>query len=207
MKLFGIHIGDNPKNHIKLGDEYFKKNELEKAIVEYKKALELDPKNAVASEKLRQIYREKETLKAVFAIASQMKQAKEEVKETTIKKVEEKSDRRQYVRVKDERPITFRFLHSKEVEIMPASDRNISAGGIFLITEQKISIGTFLELRFDFPPPDEGSMWVIGRVVRMEEIMEEEKLKYGYGIRFTNINPKDQKRIENYVSEVSKGKK
>ncbi|PIU67276.1 MAG: hypothetical protein COS84_04860 [Armatimonadetes bacterium CG07_land_8_20_14_0_80_40_9] len=205
MKIFGFFFGDNPGKHIELASDYYKKDNLNQAIKELKIALKLDPQNSVAQDKLRNIYREKETLKAVLSLKEKTKErssmeeflAQKRLREEIYRK---EGERRQYSRMKDERPVQFRLLHSKEVENLEGIDRDISAGGIRLVVRKTVSLGAFLELRFDFPPPNMETIWVIGRVVRVEEIKEEGSVRFSLGIRFTNISEGDKGRVDEYIS-------
>jgi tetratricopeptide (TPR) repeat protein len=194
---------ETPEKYIKEGDEFFRKNRFEEAISAYKKALSLDPNNKEVKNKLKEIYRERDTLKAVFSLEENFQTSSLQGSETGEIST---TDRRKYVRVEDRRPIQYRLIQRREEEeiVKEGYDKNISEGGIFLIGDSLIPVGTFLEMRFDFPPPDAETIWVIGKVVRVQEIIEEGNLKYGMGIKFTNINPKNQERIKKYVEEQRK---
>lgn len=188
------------EKYIKEGDELFQKNRFEEAISAYKKALELDPNNKDVKNKLKELYRERDTLKAVFSLTETTSLfTTPEVTET----ISETGERRKYVRVEDNRPIQYRLVQKREEEDITKEgyDRNISEGGIFLIVDDLIPAGSFLELKFEFPPPDAETIWVIGKVVRVQEVVEEGNLKYGLGVKFTNISPKNQERIRKYVEE------
>lgn len=209
MKIFGIYIGDSPERHIKLGDEHYKSSKIELAIVEYKKALEIEPNHKVAHDRLKAIYRERDTLRAVYAIAEEVKSEPPpvEVKEKA-SSPKERKERRRYVRIPDQRTIYYRSLQREDLQKLEGEgiNKNISAGGIYLVVNEKVPEGSFLELRFDFPPPEE-PIYTIGKIARVEEIEEEGKIRYGLGIRFTNISTKDQERINAVVLQQTSERK
>lgn len=202
MKLFGFSIGESAEKHIKQGEEHLAKGLHPQALEAFKKALELEPENKIAKEKLKELYRQRDSLKAIYAIEEKSKKEDAPPPKISIPNPLQKlRDRRKHQRVHDQRPILYRPL--QKVESADAFQRegldiNISAGGLCIVVTHKIPEGAFLELKFDFPPPEQ-PVYALGRVVRVETIEDKMETRYALGIRFTNINPKDQKRIDTYI--------
>lgn len=202
MKIFGISFGESADKHINEGNDWLNKGKHAKAIEAFKKALELEPDNKTAKEKLKDLYRQRDSLKALYAIEEQKKsQPPASIPEKLAEPIKKFRDRRKHQRVGDQRPILYRPLQkaeSADAFQREGIDVNISAGGLCLVVPHKIPEGAFLELKFDFPPPEQ-PVYALGKVVRVETIEDKMETRYELGIRFTNINPKDQERINTYI--------
>ena len=79
--------------------------------------------------------------------------------------------------------------------------KDISAGGMFVETNQAVEPGTKLNLRFHLDD--------VGPIVRVEAEVLYEVAQIGIGLRFTDISPEDNARIEAFVSrkEAAAGSK
>lgn len=203
--VFGLFSSGKVKKLLKDAQQAYKEGKRDDAINLYKQVLKLDKENEEAKESLKTIYREKETLRAVFTITEKVAQQKptEAFKKVDFTGSEIKDDeRRLFKRIDDERYVDFRLLKKMEVNSInegKAIDRNISAGGLLLLLEEDLPMGTFLELKFDYP--DGSVVYTIGKVVRKEEIKEGDKTYFGLGIKFTNISTEDQKRIDEMIKK------
>lgn len=71
--------------------------------------------------------------------------------------------------------------------------KNISAGGMFIETKESLPVGTKLEMRFHL---DDGDPIVVA----MGEVMYQVN-KLGLGVRFVDLRPEDEDRIEDYVAK------
>lgn len=203
MKIFGFSFGESAEKFIKEGSEWLVKGKHAQAIEAFKKALEIEPENKTAKEKLKGLYRQRDSLKAIYALHE--KQKPDELPVPEVKKIQNPikkfRDRRKHARITDQRAILYRPL--QKVEAADALQRegldvNISAGGLCLVVAHKITEGAFLELKFDFPPPEQ-PVYALGKVVRVETVEDKMETRYELGIKFTNINPKDQERINTYI--------
>lgn len=203
--IFGLFSSEKVKKLLKDAQNAYKEGKRDEAINLYKQVLKLDKDNEDAKESLKTIYREKETLRAVFTITEKVAQQKptEAFKNIGSSQTEIKADdRRLFKRVEDKRYVDFRLLKKSEVISITegkALDKNISAGGLLLLLEEDLPLGTFLELKFEYP--DGSVVYTIGKVVRKEEIKEGDKTYFGLGIKFTNISAEDQKRIDEMIKQ------
>lgn len=202
MKLFGLSFGESADKYIQQGEELLSKNLQSQALEAFKKALELEPDNKTAKEKLRELYRKRDSLKAIYAMEEKQKPAETAAAPPKpASPLQKFRDRRKHQRMGDQRPIHYRPLQrveARDMELRKGLDINISAGGLCLMVSHPIPEGAFLELRFDFPPP-EAPVYALGRVVRVETVEDKMETRYSIGIRFTNISPKDQERINAYI--------
>ncbi|MFH1621838.1 MAG: PilZ domain-containing protein [Candidatus Omnitrophota bacterium] len=108
-------------------------------------------------------------------------------------------ERRKFVRLDLNTKVEWEKVNRDE----PASEfksKNISGGGICLITDEIINIGDTLNLKIDLPTLK--TIHAKGKVVWIEgfEIVggRREK-KYEAGIEFLDINDKDRQEIEKFV--------
>ena len=78
--------------------------------------------------------------------------------------------------------------------------RDISGGGVCLVTDEKFSAGTLLEafLKLD------RKIRFVGVVARSIPIREKGKLLYETGIEFKIIENKDRERVISYVFETQR---
>lgn len=211
--ILKILLGDSASKHIQAGDNYYSKGKYQEAIDEYKKVLELEPKNNEVREKVRLILRERETVKILKAmedrqsLLAQIPKEEEKEEEEIIFKPEEGKDRRKFIRVYEGRDVQFRLLKSvgAKEELADVFSIDISAGGIQITSSEKLTIGSFIELKFYFPSPP-SPVFAIGKIVWREEIRENDQIKYSLGVKFTNISEKDRERIDEYAQKYEEKK-
>ena len=78
---------------------------------------------------------------------------------------------------------------------------DISEGGILFTSESPIPFSSFLEIEIKIPNK-EFPIYLTGRVVRLEEIKENQE--YEIGFFFKNIFEKDKELLTNYLNELEK---
>lgn len=197
MRLFGIRLFDKTGPLLEKAELFLKSGRLSEAEQLLRRVLEMDPDAKQAQELLRRLYRERDTFQAVYAVTEHLSPG--QTPPPAAEKAEE-AERRRHPRKEDHRPVQLRALRKTETtpSAMAAYNQNISAGGIYLVVEQDMPVGTFIEMKFELPPP-EHPIYAIGKVVRKEEREEEGKTRYGLGVKFTNIKPEDQERISKYT--------
>jgi Tfp pilus assembly protein PilZ len=78
--------------------------------------------------------------------------------------------------------------------------RDLSAGGLFLATDDRLGEGILLTLRLSLP--GERGITVLGRVVRNQVGLRPLK-RPGVAIEFVDIRPSDRARVEHYVGRVA----
>ncbi len=215
-ELLKILLGNSAAKHIQAGDNYYSKGKYQEAQDEYKKALELEPENNEVREKMRLMLREKETLKIVKGLdrdqllmqipAGEEKEEEEEEEEVCFAP-EEGKDRRKFIRIYEERAVQFRLLKNvgAKEESSDVLSEDVSAGGIQIISSEKLTLGSFIELKFSFPSPP-SPVFAIGKIVRREEIRKNDQIKYSLGVKFTNISEKDRERINEYARKYEEKK-
>jgi uncharacterized protein (TIGR02266 family) len=79
---------------------------------------------------------------------------------------------------------------------------NVSAGGLFLITQEPFEPGTDLIIKFSLPK-DNNKISAVGSVVWKRESREAKDLKPGMGVKFIEITNKDQEKIRTYVASLA----
>jgi len=72
--------------------------------------------------------------------------------------------------------------------------RDISAGGMFIATKEPVATGTYLKMRFNLD--DGGPIIIVGGEVRYSVG------KMGMGVRFLDLPPADQNRIDTYLAKA-----
>lgn len=91
-------------------------------------------------------------------------------------------------------------LHSGN-NIFAGLSMNISTGGIFVATYTPADIGEQVPISFTLPTSDE-AIDVLGEVCWMREYNPVyPDTQPGMGLRFLNLTPADQKRIDEYIAE------
>lgn len=103
-------------------------------------------------------------------------------------------ERRKYVRID--------LCTQVEYEILPmqishprGETRNISAGGLCLLVDKKMSPDTILHLKFHLPDKDKTYVESLGRVVWQKKVDE----GYLTGIEFKNISPHLELKLSIFV--------
>ena len=102
-------------------------------------------------------------------------------------------ERRRYVRIDLCTQIEYEILpmHSP----LKAESKNISAGGLCLLTDREIPPGTILRLKFYLPDREKTYVESLGRVVWQKK----ENEGYLTGIEFKNINPQLELKLNMFV--------
>jgi uncharacterized protein (TIGR02266 family) len=77
---------------------------------------------------------------------------------------------------------------------------NVSAGGIFLITQEPYKSGTKMRIRFNLPD-DPNVIETEGEVVWQRPKREGSQRQPGMGVQFTKIEGHDRERIREFVSQ------
>ena len=111
----------------------------------------------------------------------------------------ESQDRRLHARI----PISVRVRIEYTGREFTANSVNVSAGGMFLESEQKLPVGTRLRLKFSVPIIAKYPFRAEGEVVWLEGTAQ------GLAIRFTDISDDDRSLLgelaENYDSLLGQG--
>ncbi|PIU67150.1 MAG: hypothetical protein COS84_04990 [Armatimonadetes bacterium CG07_land_8_20_14_0_80_40_9] len=111
-------------------------------------------------------------------------------------------EKREFLRVDDVVPVTYKKV------VKPtgwSTDRkgvrkDIGGGGIRLICDEEMPVGTTLELKFDLPDVSRPtSIVVLGEVVWGQRTEEEGKPKYACGVAYVNIDEGERSKIIKYV--------
>ncbi|MDD5194408.1 MAG: ATPase, T2SS/T4P/T4SS family [Candidatus Omnitrophica bacterium] len=74
---------------------------------------------------------------------------------------------------------------------------NISAGGLLFISDEKIDIGSIIEMHLELPDGSEKPIECLARVVRIEEIEPEHK--YNIAVCFLDITGTERGRLNKFV--------
>jgi len=80
--------------------------------------------------------------------------------------------------------------------------KDISAGGVFVITDEPIEAGKYIRFRFSG-----GRMPVLltAKILRVMDLTgKNEKYKFGYGCQFCNLTKNDEMQVRSYVYKVEK---
>ncbi|MCB1192129.1 MAG: PilZ domain-containing protein [Leptospiraceae bacterium] len=108
-------------------------------------------------------------------------------------------ERRKFDRIKKEVITHFEVVESPdEIELADrAKTHDISLGGMLFEANKPMTIGTILKI--DFLDAKQKKIKVISRVVRVEEIMIEEKFEIG--IAFINLKDEQKERIQEMIEK------
>ena len=208
------YYGAEAAKFVREGEDFAQRNMLNEAISAYEDARKIEPSNVYIRERLKKLYQKRDTAR-VLAILSDSRPDSSDVliqdggatehvigKKTkpfqdigkdAQKEQKSGSERRVHYRMPAQLEVFYRALTAKEKT--EGKTINVSAGGLLLVVDQKINLGTFLELRFETVPPDPKPILAVGKVVRLDEIKKDDKTYYGLGIRFTNIKEDDRTKI------------
>ncbi len=113
------------------------------------------------------------------------------------------NDRRQFERLKDTVNIRYRIIKSKDPirKMAPSSEeytvtKDVSAGGLLLVTRESIPVGSILELKVELPdgPP---AIECLAKVMREEELVKENMFQLG--ICFLDLTGSQRARLFKYV--------
>ncbi len=86
-------------------------------------------------------------------------------------------------------------------EFLAAYSRNISGGGIFIKTQQPLPLNQTVLLRFTLPGISQ-PFEVRGVVVWANPVSGRSSFPAGMGIKFLNIDPKDQQLIADFIKQA-----
>lgn len=75
---------------------------------------------------------------------------------------------------------------------------NVSAGGIFLITQDPLELGTDMKISFNLPGDDK-TIETEGRVIWKRGQRKASDQQPGMGVQFMKIDPGDQERVREFV--------
>ncbi|MCB0271965.1 MAG: PilZ domain-containing protein [Bdellovibrionales bacterium] len=111
-------------------------------------------------------------------------------------------EKRKYPRIEAKIKVSFQTLEDLRTEYT----RNISAGGIFLKTNQLLDPNADIELTLFFPG-NLGNVHIRGRVIRlitMTHPTDPDQQLYGVGIRFMDLDPSIKNQIEETIVDLQK---
>ena len=114
-------------------------------------------------------------------------------------------DKRQFKRIPEYISIKYKIitLGSQPDKTIGSSggstSENISKGGILILADEKIPLGSFLEFEINLVG-EQFPVFLKGRVVRVEEVIPEKK--YDLGIMFSSIFDTDKKILFDHVDKM-----
>ncbi|WP_281241473.1 flagellar brake protein [Sporomusa acidovorans] len=111
-----------------------------------------------------------------------------------IKKIQQRA----FVRIDAVLPVQFKEIINDEVldETVSAFTKDISGGGVQMVTERRWPIGTRMLVTIDYP--DIGPLTIKSEVVRVHQ-PQSELTVFWIGIRFAEINEKDRNTIIRFI--------
>ncbi len=115
--------------------------------------------------------------------------------------MEQKQERRRYMRLKASVGVNYNIIGKPGA--VTAFSKDISAGGICVISKDQMLVDTPLQLEIKIPDLKD-PIRALARIVwqrRFEEINKEAKVCYDTGIEFTGISDFDRFNINRYVTE------
>ncbi|MEZ4705134.1 MAG: PilZ domain-containing protein [Bdellovibrionota bacterium] len=110
-------------------------------------------------------------------------------------------EKRKYPRIEAKIKVAFKTKEELRLEYT----RNISAGGIFLKTDKLLDPNSEIELTLDLPE-QEGEVKIKGKVTRvmsMSHPVDPERMVYGVGVRFMDLTPELNEKIEKCIESLS----
>jgi len=106
-------------------------------------------------------------------------------------------ERRKFVRLNINVEINYSIIPHEEQQ--ETGTKNISAGGICMVSDKPLSIGDTLQLEIKLPE-DPPSIQVKGKAVWVKQFIATEKHEsFDIGVEFINISEENRKRINKYV--------
>jgi len=120
-----------------------------------------------------------------------------------------KKERRQFPRMTVELIVRYKILSAQERS--DAKTKNISGGGVCLVSREKMQAGTFVALEIKFPK-SKGPILAGGRVVWSCEsslgLSPAGHRRFDNGVEFVQIEDVDRQRIAEHIkSELEKAKR
>lgn len=111
------------------------------------------------------------------------------------------AERRKFPRLPFDTGVDYKLLKQEGDAFFSTASKNISVGGICIITYEPLNSGDILELKFSLPLADK-FITAKGRVAWTGNLKIEGKnidAVYEAGIEFISIDEKDMERIQRYV--------
>ncbi len=108
--------------------------------------------------------------------------------------IKERQDKRVAVGLQ----VDYRIGENKD-KVVQAFSKDVSRGGMFLITRDTLPIGTFLEVEFNLP----GGSRIVAPVEVVREIKDESDGHYvgGMGLRFVDLAEADQRSLDAFLDK------
>jgi len=114
-------------------------------------------------------------------------------------------EKRKFVRI--EWPCVVHYKTSEEPHTEDQIvGRDISEGGVSFIVYERLIKGSELEIQIQFPF-DSMPVFIKGKVVWIKKIGEEHARTFEVGILFTEVEPRDQKRLKMYINNEIKARR
>jgi len=113
-------------------------------------------------------------------------------------------EKRRFIRLDSEFEVVFRLIDADHDQILTALTRNVSGGGLALLTEQKLKVGTALALDLELKGRSE-RLHFTAAVVWSDPILKdglELDSQFESGLRFMEIKPEDKEFIIQKASEA-----
>lgn len=117
-------------------------------------------------------------------------------------------DRRQYPRFAESLQVDYSVATKAALKKLTGRTMDVSAGGIKMLLDEKLSPGSFLDLRILLPNPGH-TVEMVGEVVWTEDAPDVEKdsgkrLFYS-GIKFSSIKEPSSEYLNNHIRSISPG--
>jgi len=115
----------------------------------------------------------------------------------------ELEERRRSVRTNAEIDVSYEVLSGNAVQKRSSMSRNISLGGINLALNEKLLPETTLQLQLNIPKSHR-PIFTQGKIAWVREISEKftrqkKQRVFATGIKFTQINPRDEAALNNFI--------
>lgn len=109
-------------------------------------------------------------------------------------------ERRQFIRLNINVDIKYSLMPQPTNKTKSSKTRNISAGGICIMTEEAFRAGDMLKLELTLPQ-DPPTVYAVGRVswIKTFTIIPEQKERYDVGVEFVEISDPDREKVRKYV--------
>lgn len=121
-------------------------------------------------------------------------------------------EKRQYLRIDDVVPIKYRKFDMRYglMQKKSATRVDISGGGMKLMVEEEIPLGSWLEINLTLPTKDGfQTLCLIGEVIWCQKVGKDKKKRFLVGIAYLDISETLRRKIVRYVFErqIKKKKK
>jgi c-di-GMP-binding flagellar brake protein YcgR len=117
----------------------------------------------------------------------------------------EKVQRREYYRLSCSVEVRYRIVdylnevYNENIGFKRTFARNISGGGVCLLLEDKVEVGSILEC--EVHPEGDRMIRFFGQVVRYDKSEREGRFKYEAGIAYIRINESDRETVVRFIFE------